>query len=144
MGETSSYKLISKDEVDQVKELNRQIERYQDQLNEIEESWGVVKGIIDDVQNQFGKAQDGFKTALSSFNRLQSISTKFEEDKLGIQRMTAKEIKNNITQIQKEVKVQQEALALLEKKKANGEELTDNEKKMVKELKSEYKLLIFL
>lgn len=150
-GETSQYKLVSKDEVDQIKELNQQILEYKNTLDELEGSWGTVKGIIDDVNQQFGKAQDGFKTALNSFNRLQSISTKFEEDKLGIQRMTAKELKRNEVAIRKEIKVQEESLKLLLKKaeftgditELNDKQieqldnLTDNEKNMVKELKSE-------
>jgi len=150
-GETSQYKLIAGDPAGQIKELNEQILEYKNVLDELEGSWGTVKGIIDDVNQQFGKAQDGFKTALSSFNRLQSISTKFEEDKLGIQRMTSKEIKNSVVQIQKEIRVQEESLKLLLKKAGftgdindlqkdqidNLENLTDNEKNMVKELKSE-------
>ena len=118
-------------------ELNRQLEKYKKALDEVEDSWGAVSSIINDVRREFGKATDGMKTAMSSFNRLQSISNKFAEDKLGIERMTSKEIKSNITSIKKEIRIQSQALELLEEKVKNGEELTENEKKMIKELKSE-------
>jgi len=136
-GETENYKIVSTNEVNIIKELNSQILEYRNSLDEIADSWGTVKGIIDDVQKQFGKSADGFKTALSSFNRLQSISNKFREDALGLQKMSSKEIKSNITNIQKEIVVQQEALNLLIAKSKTAEGLTENEKNMVEELQSE-------
>ena len=136
-GENADYEIISTTDVNKVKELNAQILEYRNSLDEIADSWGTVKGIIDDVQKQFGKNADGFKTALSSFNRLQSISTRFKEDALGLQKMSSKEIKKNIVNIQKEVAVQEEALSLLIAKSKTQEGLTDNEQKMVDELKSE-------
>ena len=131
--------------------MTRQIEEFKRQLSELDDTWGSISGIIEDIKTEFGKATDGMKTAMSSFNRLQSISHKFQEDALDIQRMTSKEIKSNITNIRKEIKIQQDSLKLLLQKagikkdisELTDEEvdalknLTDNEKKMVKELKSE-------
>ena len=117
--------------------LNEQLDTYKSSLDEVEDTWGAISGILNDVKKEFGKASDGMKVAMSSFNRLQSISNKFQEDALGIQTMNSKEIKGNITSIQKEIAIQQKALGLLQEKKANGEALTEDEKKMVKELKGE-------
>ena len=117
--------------------LTKQLDTYKTSLDDIEDTWGAIGGILNDVRAEFGKASDGMKVAMSSFNRLQSISNKFQEDALGIQTMNSKEIKGNITSIQKEIAIQQKALGLLEAKKANGEVLTKDEEKLVKELKGE-------
>ena len=97
---------------------------------------GTVSGIIEDIKNEFGKATDGFKVAANSFNRLQNISKRFTEDALGLQKMTTKEIKGQITAIKKEVVIQQEAADLIQQKLDNGIALTENEKLMLKQLKS--------
>ena len=117
--------------------LNKQLDTYKTSLDEIEDTWGAIDGILQDVKKEFGKASDGMKVAMSSFNRLQSISNKFQEDALGIQTMNSKEIKGSITLIQKEIAIQQKALGLLEAKKANGEVLTKNEENLVRELEGE-------
>jgi len=136
-GETSEYQLVGTDPIEQAKELARQIRDYKNTLDEIDDTWGTVSGIINDITKEFGKAKDGFKTALSSFQRLQSISNKFEEDRLGIQRMSSKEIKSQITSIRKEIRVQQQALELLETKRKEQGGLSEAEEKMVAQLKSE-------
>jgi len=117
--------------------LNKQLDTYKTSLDEIEDTWGAIDGILQDVKKEFGKASDGMKVAMSSFNRLQSISNKFQEDALGIQTMNSKEIKGSITLIQKEIAIQQKALGLLEAKKADGEALTKNEENLVRELEGE-------
>ena len=150
-GEIGDYQFVSKDEEGRIKELNAQILEYKNQLDEINDSWGSINGILQDIKKEFGKATDGMKTAMSSFTRLQSISNKFTEDALDIQRMTSKEIKSNITNIRKEIRIQQQSLDLILKKAGyQGEiadltdqqvdslkDLTELEKRMVKELKSE-------
>lgn len=120
-----------------MEELLQMQKKYKDTLNEINDSWGTVSGILKDIKQDFGKATDGMKVALSSFNRLQSISNKFTDDALGIQKMSKKEIEGNITSIKKEIRVQQEALTLLEEKREAQGYLNEDEEKMVKELKSE-------
>lgn len=120
-----------------MEDLLQMQKKYKDALNEINDSWGTVSGILKDIKQDFGKATDGMKVALSSFNRLQSISNKFTEDALGIQKMSKKEIEGNIASIKKEIRVQQEALTLLEEKREAQGYLSENEEKMVEELKSE-------
>jgi len=136
-GETVEYKLVSKNEVDQIKELNKEILDYKNALDEVNNTWGAVDGILKDIKKEFGKATDGMKVALSSFNRLQSISNKFQEDALGINRMSSKEIKSNISSIRQEIRIQQEALKILKEKQTSGKKLTANEEKMIAELESE-------
>ena len=136
-GESSDYVFVGEEDASAIEFLNSEILEYKNTLDEINDTWGAIDGILQDVKKEFGKASDGMKVAMSSFNRLQSISNKFQEDALGIQTMNSKEIKGNITSIQKEIAIQQKALGLLEQKKANGEALTKNEEKMVNELKGE-------
>lgn len=136
-GESNDYVFSGKQDAAALEALNSEILEYKNTLDEVNDTWGAIDGILQDVKKEFGKASDGMKIAMSSFNRLQSISNKFQEDALGIQTLNSKEIKGNITSIQKEIAIQQKALGLLEAKKANGEALTDNEEKLVNELKGE-------
>jgi|MDSV01.1.fsa_nt_gb hypothetical protein len=136
-GDIDKIELVGKTPVAQARELTEQIVEYKRQLDSIEDSWGTVSGIIEDIKNEFGKATDGFKQAANSFNRIQSISKRFQEDALGLQKMSSKEIKGQIQSIKKEVVIQQKSLELLEQKVKNGETLTENEEKMVAQLKSE-------
>ena len=136
-GESNDYVFSGKQDAAAIEALNSEILEYKNTLDEVNDTWGAIDGILQDVKKEFGKASDGMKIAMSSFNRLQSISNKFQEDALGIQTMNSKEIKGSITSIQKEIAIQQKALGLLEAKKANGEALTKNEEKLVNELKGE-------
>ena len=106
-GDIDKIELVGKTPVAQARELTEQIVEYKRQLDSIEDSWGTVSGIIEDIKNEFGKATDGFKQAANSFNRIQSISKRFQEDALGLQKMSSKEIKGQIQSIKKEVVIQQ-------------------------------------
>ena len=85
--------------------LNAQLNILKSLVSEVEDGFGGIGDIIEDIGKSLGAADDKVKQFKGSYSKLQSIAQNFKRDNLKIDEMDYKQVQKNIKQIRDQIAV---------------------------------------
>ena len=112
--------------------LNAQLNILKSLVSEVEDGFGGIGDIIEDIGKSLGAADDKVKQFKGSYSKLQSIAQNFKRDNLKIDEMDYKQVQKNIKQIRDQIALQKDLydkLVKREKEMASLIEKADGKKK---------------
>ncbi len=88
--------------------LNAQLNILKSLVSEVEDGFGGIGDIIEDIGKSLGAADDKVKQFKGSYSKLQSIAQNFKRDNLKIDEMDYKQVQKNIKQIRDQIALQKD------------------------------------
>ena len=119
--------------------LNAQLNILKSLVQEVEDGFGGLGDIIEDIGKSLGDADSKVKQFKGSYSKLQSIAQQFKRDNLKIDEMDYKQIQKNIKQIRDQIALQKDLYDKLVKREKEMEGLKAKaNKKDLKKLEEEH------